>query len=290
MHVKKRNGDIVEFDASKIFHAISNANKDVEDIADKASIEEIRLIEGRILKYLEDNEVTTVSIEEIQDRVEVELMKLDKFQLAKKYILYRERHESLRLIKNTTDKKLIDVVNHKDYHTNTENSNKNPMLLSTERDYIAGATSIDMTNRILLPERIVKAHEDGVLHFHDEDYFLQFGMFNCCLINIGDILDNGTCMNGKMIETPKSFQVACTVTTQVIAAVASNQYGGQSVDLSHLGKYLRISKDKYTKVYKEMGYTGKELEDLVAERTKSELKAGVQTIQYQINTLMTTNG
>ena len=166
------------------------------------------------------------------------------------------------------------------------------MLASTQRDYIAGEVSRDLTKRILLPEKITKAHEDGVLHFHDADYFIQ-PIFNCCLINIADMLDNGTVMNGKMIESPKSFQVACTVTTQIIAAVASNQYGGQSVDLKHLGKYLRKSHDKFEKELKEQ-YEGKLSEDMIEEivnlRVKNELASGVQTIQYQINTLMTTNG
>ena len=173
-----------------------------------------------------------------------------------------------------------------------ENSNKNTLLASTQRDYIAGEVSRDLTRRLLLPEKIVKADKEGVLHFHDADYFVQ-PIFNCCLINIGDMLDNGTVMNGKLIESPKSFQVACTVTTQIIAAVASNQYGGQSVDLKHLGKYLRKSYNKY-KSKLEAKYKGKlsndTIEDIVQERLKSELKAGVQTIQYQINTLMTTNG
>ena len=166
------------------------------------------------------------------------------------------------------------------------------MLASTQRDYIAGEVSRDLTKRILLPEKISKAHEEGILHFHDADYFVQ-PIFNCCLINIGDMLDNGTAMNGKMIETPKSFQVACTVTTQIIAAVASNQYGGQSVDLKHLGKYLRRSHDKFQKRLTEK-YGGKlpkqTIDDMIRDRVKEELAAGVQTIQYQINTLMTTNG
>ena len=173
-----------------------------------------------------------------------------------------------------------------------ENSNKNTVLASTLRDYIAGEVSRDLTKRMLLPEKITKAHEDGILHFHDADYFLQ-PIFNCCLINIGDMLDNGTVMNGKLIESPKSFQVACTVTTQIIAAVASNQYGGQSVDLKHLGKYLRKSKEKFKKEL-ESNYAGKLpqeiIDSIVEKRLKTELSAGVQTIQYQINTLMTTNG
>ena len=173
-----------------------------------------------------------------------------------------------------------------------ENSNKNAYIASTQRDLIAGEVSKDLTKRVLLPEKIVKAHEEGMIHFHDMDYFLQ-SIFNCCLINIGDMLGNGTVMNGKLIESPKSFQVACTVMTQIISAVASSQYGGQSVDIRHLGKYLRKSHDKYALHYKQK--YGSEisddiLEEFVHDRLADELKSGVQTIQYQINTLMTTNG
>ena len=173
-----------------------------------------------------------------------------------------------------------------------ENSNKNAAVASTQRDLIAGEVSRDLTNRLLLPEKISKAHEEGILHFHDADYFVQ-SIFNCCLINISDMLDNGTVMNGKMIESPKSFQVACTVMTQIIAAVASSQYGGQSVDISHLGKYLRKTKEKFLRNYKEKFadiLSDEAIEKLASDRTMDELKSGVQTIQYQINTLMTTNG
>ena len=173
-----------------------------------------------------------------------------------------------------------------------ENSNKNATVASTQRDLIAGEVSKDLTKRMLLPEKISKAHEEGAIHFHDADYFLQ-PIFNCCLINIGDMLDNGTVMNGKLIESPKSFQVACTIVTQIIASVASSQYGGQSVDVRHLGKYLRKSYNKYKKRYtEEFGdkIDPDTLEKLITERLKDELKSGVQTIQYQINTLMTTNG
>ena len=173
-----------------------------------------------------------------------------------------------------------------------ENSNKNATIASTQRDLIAGEVSKDLTRRILLPEKISKAHDEGILHFHDADYFIQ-PIFNCCLINISDMLDNGTVMNGKLLESPKSFQVACTVMTQIISAVASSQYGGQSVDVRHLGKYLRYSRNKYLKRYQEQ--FGSSIENdlivkLVDERVKDELRCGVQTIQYQINTLMTTNG
>ena len=218
-------------------------------------------------------------------------MEFQKYELSKKYIVYRYTRALVRK-QNTTDESILGLIRNENKELAEENSNKNTMLASTQRDYIAGEVSRDLTKRMLLPEKISKAHEEGILHFHDADYFVQ-PIFNCCLVDIGNMLDNGTVMNGKMIESPKSFQVACTVTTQIIAAVASNQYGGQSVDMIHLGKYLRKSYDKFRKEI-ETKYKGKiredVIEDLVQTRLKAELKAGVQTIQYQINTLMTTNG
>jgi len=219
-------------------------------------------------------------VETIQDEVEQWLMKWDFFDVAKAYMLYRYKRAMIRQ-SNTTDESILKLVRNENKEMTEENSNKNTKIASTQRDYIAGIVSRDLTKRILLPEHISKAHEDGVLHFHDADYFLQ-PIHNCCLINIGDMLDNGTVINGKMIESPKSFRVACTVMTQIIACVASNQYGGQSVDTIHLGKYLRKSIDKF----KAKGYAG----ELLQDRIREEVHAGVQTIQYQINTLMTTNG
>ena len=193
---------------------------------------------------------------------------------------------------NTTDETILGIIRNDNKELAEENSNKNTLLASTQRDYIAGEVSRDLTKRLLLPEKITKADEEGVLHFHDADYFIQ-PIFNCCLINISDMLDNGTVMNGKMIESPKSFQVACIVTSQIIATVASNQYGGQSVDMIHLGKYARKSYNKFKKNLEDK-YKGKVsdeiIEDMAQDMLKSEIKAGVQTIQYQINTLMTTNG
>ena len=190
---------------------------------------------------------------------------------------------------NTTDDNILTLVHNKNKDTMEENSNKNAYVASTQRDLIAGEVSKDIADRLLLPERIVKAHYDGVLHFHDKDYFIQ-PIHNCCLVNIGDMLENGTVMNGKMIESPKSFQVACTVTTQIIAAVASNQYGGQSVDIRHLGKYLRRTYDKAYNHYLSIGFDEKTAKKLAEDKRAEDLKAGVQTIQYQLNTLMTTNG
>ena len=223
--------------------------------------------------------------------VEQALVAENKFLLAKTYIIYRYTRALVRK-QNTTDESILSLLRNENKELAEENSNKNTMIAATQRDYIAGEVSRDLTRRILLPEYISKAHDEGAIHFHDADYFIQ-PIFNCCLINIGDMLDNGTVMNGKLIESPKSFQVACTVTTQIIACVASNQYGGQSVDMSHLGKYLRRSREKFRKhiTYECAGQVDEAtMERLVDDRLKDELKSGVQTIQYQINTLMTTNG
>ena len=286
MKVIKRDGRAVDYDRSKISIAIEKANKEVKQ-KERASKQDIK----GIINYIEELDKKRMLVEDIQDIIEEQLMSLGKYELAKKYIVYRYTRALVRK-QNTTDESILGLIRNENQELAQENSNKNILLASTQRDYIAGEVSKDLTKRMLLPEKISKAHEDGVLHFHDADYFLQ-PIFNCCLINIGDMLDNGTVTNGKMIESPKSFQVACTVTTQIIATVASNQYGGQSVDLRHLGKYLRISRDKFRRKINEK-YAGKipneMIEEMVQDRLKDELAAGVQTIQYQINTLMTTNG
>ncbi len=286
MKVIKRDGRAVDYNKEKIAIAIEKANQEVR-AKERATKEEIK----EIVKYIEELNKKRMLVEDIQDIIEQQLMDRKRFELAKKYIVYRYTRALVRK-QNTTDESILGLIRNENKELAEENSNKNTMLASTQRDYIAGEVSRDLTNRLLLPEKIVKAHQEGILHFHDADYFVQ-PIFNCCLINIADMLDNGTVMNGKLIESPKSFQVACTVTTQIIAAVASNQYGGQSVDLIHLGKYLRKSYDKFRKELSEKykNKISKEmLEEIVEDRIKSELKAGVQTIQYQINTLMTTNG
>ena len=286
MKVIKRDGRAVDYNREKIAIAIEKANKEVKP-KERVTKEEIR----EISKYIEELDKKRILVEDIQDIIEQQLMDLKKFELAKKYMIYRYTRALVRKA-NTTDESILGLIKNQNKELLEENSNKNAVLASTQRDYIAGEVSKDLTKRILLPEKITKAHEDGILHFHDMDYFLQ-PIFNCCLINIGDMLDNGTVMNGKLIETPKSFQVACTVMTQIIAAVASNQYGGQSVDISHLGKYVRKSYDKFKKSFeKEFGDELSEdiIERLTKQRLKKEIAAGVQTIQYQINTLMTTNG
>lgn len=285
MQVIKRDGSIAEYDRAKIATAIGKANAEVEK-SERVSKEEIE----DILDYIESKKKKRMLVEDIQDIIEEKMMEQGHFELAKTYIIYRYTRALVRKA-NTTDEAILSLIRNANKDVMEENSNKNALAAATQRDLIAGEVSKDLTKRILLPEKISRAHEDGILHFHDADYFVQ-PIFNCCLINIGDMLDNGTVMNAKMIESPKSFQVACTVVTQIIAAVACSQYGGQSVDTRHLGKYLRKSRVKFEKHYRE---TCPDLSDaaigkLVEDRVQDELKSGVQTIQYQINTLMTTNG
>ena len=286
MKIIKRDGRVVEYDREKIRTAIKKANNDVSE-EDMASDKEI----DSIIKYIESLKKKRLLVEDVQDIIERKLVEANKYELSKAYMLYRYERELIRKA-NTTDESILTLIKNSNKEVMEENSNKNAVVASTQRDLIAGEVSKDLTKRILLPEKISQAHENGILHFHDADYFLQ-PIFNCCLINVADMLDNGTVMNGKLIESPKSFQVACTVLTQIIAAVASSQYGGQSVDIRHLGKYLKRSEDKFrsklTEKYKGK-ITKKEIEELVQDRLKEELSSGVQTIQYQINTLMTTNG
>ncbi|MDE6615570.1 MAG: anaerobic ribonucleoside-triphosphate reductase [Lachnospiraceae bacterium] len=286
MKVTKRDGRIVDYDRNKIVVAIQKANAEV-DHYEQVSDEKI----DSIVAGIENKRMENLMVEDIQDMIEQKLMSEGKFELAKKYIIYRYTREMVRRA-NTTDDSIMSLIKNRNKDVMEENSNKNAYIASTQRDLIAGEVSKDLTKRVLLPEKIVKAHEEGIIHFHDMDYFLQ-SIFNCCLINIGDMLENGTVMNGKLIESPKSFQVACTVMTQIISAVASSQYGGQSVDIRHLGKYLRKSHDKYAMHYRQKygNEIGEDiLEEFVQDRLSDELKSGVQTIQYQINTLMTTNG
>jgi len=284
--VQKRDGRIVEYNADKITAAIKKANVEVDN-SQKVSDDLIEEAIGNVEKT--DKEV--IPVETIQDIIEKTLVAHNKYVLAKKYMIYRYQRSLLRK-SNTTDESILKLIRNENKELAEENSNKNTVHASTQRDYIAGEVSRDLTRRMLLPEHITMAHQNGILHFHDADYFIQ-PIFNCCLINIKDMLDNGTVMNGKMIESPKSFQVACTVTTQIIAAVASNQYGGQSVNVAHLGKYLRKSRDKFMAETQEKfkdTLSREDIEKIVEMRVDDELRSGVQTIQYQINTLMTTNG
>lgn len=284
--VIKRDGRTADYDRNKIALAISKANKQVNG---REKINDAKIYE--IISEIETLGQDNMQVEEIQDIIEFKLMEEGKFDLAKQYIIYRYSRELVRKA-NTTDDSILALIRNSNKDVMEENSNKNAHIASTQRDLIAGEVSKDLTKRILLPEKISKAHEEGIIHFHDADYFLQ-SIFNCCLINVGDMLENGTVMNAKLIESPKSFQVACTVVTQIISAVASSQYGGQSVDTRHLGKYLRYSYEKYKKHYmSEFGELISEelVEKFVSDRLRDELRSGVQTIQYQINTLMTTNG
>ena len=287
MKVIKRDGSIVDYDRSKISTAIQKANDEVPE-EDRLSQDRIDAIIDRI----EELKRPRILVEDIQDLVEQGLVAENKFHLAKTYIIYRYNRALVRKA-NTTDESILSLLRNENKELAEENSNKNTMIAATQRDYIAGEVSRDLTRRILLPEYISKAHDEGAIHFHDADYFVQ-PIFNCCLINIGDMLDNGTVMNGKLIESPKSFQVACTVTTQIIACVASNQYGGQSISLTHLAPFVDVSRKKIAaEVEVEMEgleVSAERKREIVERRLRNEINRGVQTIQYQVVTLMTTNG
>ena len=286
MKVIKRDGRIVDFDREKIEIAIEKANKEVAS-KERTTKQDIK----DIIKYIEEMDKKRILVEDIQDIIEEQLMDKKKFKLAKKYMIYRYNRALVRK-KNTTDESILGLIKNQNKLINEDNSNKDAVLASAQRDYIAGEVSKDLTKRLLLPEKIVKAHEDGIIFFHDMEYFLQ-PIFNSCLIDIQNMLDNGTVINGKLIESPKSFRVACIVITQIIATIAATQYGGQAIDISYLGKYLRKSVDKLRKELQED--FGKSIssdisEKILERKIKEEVCSGVQTIQYQINTLMTMNG
>ena len=292
MKIIKRNGQEAIFDEVKITNAIIGANKEVVE-TERLSEEEIDNITNDI-KYKCQKMKRALSVEEIQNLVEDELMKLNAFSVARKYITYRFQRALARQ-SNTTDYQILSLIECANEEVKQENSNKNPTVNSVQRDYMAGEVSKDLTRRILLPEDIVKAHDEGLIHFHDADYFSQH-MHNCDLVNLEDMLQNGTVISETMIEKPKSFSTACNVATQIIAQVASSQYGGQSITLSHLAPFVDVSRQKFRKEVKEEFETiGLELDDekinaLAEERLKKEITKGVQTIQYQVVTLMTTNG
>lgn len=292
MKIIKRNGQEAIFDKVKITNAIIGANKEVVE-TERLSEEEIDNITNDI-KYKCQKMKRALSVEEIQNLVEDELMKLNAFSVARKYITYRFQRALARQ-SNTTDDQILSLIECANEEVKQENSNKNPTVNSVQRDYMAGEVSKDLTRRILLPEDIVKAHDEGLIHFHDADYFSQH-MHNCDLVNLEDMLQNGTVISETMIEKPKSFSTACNVATQIIAQVASSQYGGQSITLSHLAPFVDVSRQKFRKEVKEEFETiGLELDDekinaLAEERLKKEITKGVQTIQYQVVTLMTTNG
>ena len=292
MKIIKRNGTEDIFDASKITNAIIGANKEVVE-TERLSEEEIDNITNDI-EYKCRKMKRALSVEEIQNLVEDELMKLNAFSVARKYITYRFQRALARQ-SNTTDDQILSLIECANEEVKQENSNKNPTVNSVQRDYMAGEVSKDLTRRILLPEDIVKAHDEGLIHFHDADYFSQH-MHNCDLVNLEDMLQNGTVISETMIEKPKSFSTACNVATQIIAQVASSQYGGQSITLSHLAPFVDVSRQKFRKeVKEEFAAIGIPLDEdkinaLAEERLKKEITKGVQTIQYQVVTLMTTNG
>ena len=292
MKIIKRNGAEAIFDSSKIHAAINKANLAVEPIH-RISDDQIRLITDRVTERCEMLSRAT-GVEEIQDMVEREIMSLGAFTLAKAYITYRYTRELVRK-SNTTDERIMSLIECTNEDIKQENSNKNPTVNSIQRDYMAGEVSKDLTHRILLPPDIVKAHEDGIIHFHDADYFAQH-MHNCDLVNLEDMLQNGTVISGTLIEKPKSFATACNIATQIIAQVASNQYGGQSISLTHLAPFVDISRQKIrARVISEFRKTGincsdEQIAKVTDIRLKEEITRGVQCIQYQVVTLLTTNG
>ena len=284
MKVIKRDGHMVDWCPEKVEAAIMKANKEVED-EDQASGTQIK----NIIKYIERLGKKRILVEDIQDIIEVKLMSIGKYELAKKYITYRYTRELVRK-SNTTDLAIKELIDGESEYWNTENSNKNAKVVTTQRDYLAGITSTDITRRFLLPEDIVQAHDDGIIHFHDADYFAQNALHNCDLIDLEDMLQNGTSINGVLIEKPHRFLTAMTIATQIITAVNSSQYGGCTVTLTHLAPFIRLSKEYYEKKYKARKLTKAQIEKFVKEDLAKEITDGVQTFQYQINSMTTTNG
>ncbi len=284
MKVIKRDGHMVDYCPEKIEKAIMKANREVED-EDQVSPTQIK----NIIKYIERLGKKRILVEDIQDIIEVKLMSIGKYELAKKYITYRYTRELVRK-SNTTDLAIKELIDGESEYWNTENSNKNAKVVTTQRDYLAGITSTDITRRFLLPEDIVQAHDDGIIHFHDADYFAQNALHNCDLIDLEDMLQNGTSINGVLIEKPHRFLTAMTIATQIITAVNSSQYGGCTVTLTHLAPFIRLSKEYYEKKYKARKLTKAQVEKFVKEDLAKEITDGVQTFQYQINSMTTTNG
>ena len=292
MKIIKRNGEEAIFDINKIIVAITKANNEVP-IAERLSNEQINNIAENISKLCEESKVE-MNVEAIQDLVEKGIMKEGAFSIAKIYITYRYQHELMRKA-NSTDKQILSLLECCNEEVKQENSNKNSTVVSVQRDYMAGEVSKDITKRFLLDEDIAKAHDEGLIHFHDADYFAQH-MHNCDLVNLEDMLQNGTVISGTKIDTPHSFSTACNIATQIIAQVASSQYGGQSISLSHLAPFVDVSRKRIAREIKETSevtgvfYNEEQFNYIVQRRLKEEIKRGVQTIQYQVVTLMTTNG
>ena len=291
-NVIKRNGEEVAFDLEKIINAIKGANKDVDKLH-RMNEYQIMAVADNVAKKIEES-THAVNVEDIQDMVETGIMELRGYEVAQKYVRYRYKRELMRKT-NTTDNGILALLDHMNEEVNQENSNKNPVINSTQRDYMAGEVSKDLSKRVLLPEEVVRAHEAGIIHFHDSDYFAQ-KEHNCDLINLQDMLQNGTVISETMIEKPHSFFTACNVTTQIVAQVASNQYGGQSFTLAHLAPFVDISRKKIRRnVIAEREECGEALDETIINkvterRLREEVKSGIQTIQYQLITLMTCNG
>ena len=284
MKIVKRDGHIVDYDPQKIRIAIGKANNEVRG-KEKVSKEQI----DEIIKYIEELNKKRILVEDIQDIIEEKLMELGKYTLAKKYITYRYTRELVRKA-NTTDKSIKELIEGENEYWNSENSNKNAEVVTTQRDYLAGITSTDITRRFLLPEDIVEAHDKGIIHFHDADYFAQNALHNCELINLDDMLQNGTVINGVMIEKPHRFITAATIATQIILAVTSSSYGGATVSLTHLAPFVRLSYEKYLKKYQDRNLSKKECEKFAMQDTRKEVEDGVQTFNYQVNSMTNTNG
>lgn len=284
MLVQKRDGRLVDFDSNKIMEAISGANQDVKG-REKATIQNKK----DIVKFIKSSNKEILTVEEIQDIVEKQLMAIGKYELAKQYIIYREKKSLVRAI-NTTDEEVKELISGNSEYWNTENSNKNSQVVTTQRDYLAGIVSTDISKRYLLPKNVVKAHEEGIIHFHDMDYFGQNALNNCCLINLEDMLQNGTTINGVMIEKPHKFLTAMTIATQIILGVSSSQYGGCTVTMAHLAPFVRDSYERFYKKYKEYGLSEEDCKKLADKDIKKEIEAGVQTFNYQVNSMTNTNG
>ena len=284
MKIVKRDGHIVDYCPEKIELAIKKAN---DEVAEEDRVSEIQI--RNIVKYIEGLKKKRMLVEDIQDIIEYRLMALGKYALAKEYITYRYTRELVRK-SNTTDLSIKELIDGESEYWNTENSNKNAKIVTTQRDYLAGITSTDITRRFLLTEDIVKAHDEGIIHFHDADYFAQNALHNCDLINLEDMLQNGTNINGVMIEKPHRFLTAMTIATQIITAVSSSQYGGCTITLTHLAPFVRCSYERYLEKYKARKFKKEDAEKYAKEDLQKEITDGVQTFQYQINSMTTTNG
>ena len=284
MKIVKRDGHIVDYCPEKIELAIKKAN---DEVAEEDRVSDIQI--RNIVKYVEGLKKKRMLVEDIQDIIEYRLMALGKYALAKEYITYRYTRELVRK-SNTTDLSIKELIDGESEYWNTENSNKNAKIVTTQRDYLAGITSTDITRRFLLTEDIVKAHDEGIIHFHDADYFAQNALHNCDLINLEDMLQNGTNINGVMIEKPHRFLTAMTIATQIITAVSSSQYGGCTITLTHLAPFVRCSYERYLDKYKARKFKKEDAEKYAKEDLKKEITDGVQTFQYQINSMTTTNG